>query len=88
MCCVLTVWFHTSIPQLSDRTLDFLYEARDLLDDKFSKEEYDGNTWSTRVWFSFVVQQLAVAFHNAVAQEVLDEVCTATASAVPVSPTW
>ena len=52
------------------------------------KEEHDHNTWSTRVWFSFAVQQLAVAFHNAVAQEALDEVCTAAASAVPVSPTW
>ena len=68
--------------------LDFLYEAKEALDDKLSKEDYDNNTWATTKWFSFAVQQVAVAFHNAVAQESLDAVCSAAAKAVPVSPAW
>ena len=86
--CEVTLLLVETFGGFHQDLLDFLYEARDLLDDKFSKEEHDHNTWSTRVWFSFAVQQLADAFHNAVAQETLDEVCTAAASAVPVSPTW
>jgi hypothetical protein len=65
--------------------LDFLYEARDLLEDKLSKEDYDHNTWATTKWFSFAVQQLSVTFHNAVAQEVFDAVNSADARASPVS---
>ena len=65
--------------------LDFLYEARDSLEDKLSKEDYDHNTWATTKWFSFAVQQLSVTFHNAVAQEVFDAVNSADARASPVS---
>ena len=60
-------------------------EARDLLGDKLSKEDYDSNTWAATKWFSFAVQQLSVTFHNAVAQEVLDAVHSADAKASPVS---
>ena len=45
-------------------------------------KDYDNNTWAATTWFTFAVQQVAVAFHNAVAQEALDAVGTAAARVV------
>ena len=86
--CKVTLLLVETFGGFHQDLLDFLYEAKEALDDKLSKEDYDNNTWATTKWFSFAVQQVAVAFHNAVAQESLDAVCSAAAKAVPVSPAW
>ncbi len=47
-----------------------LFHEAALLKAKFSRSEYDENTWSTRTWLSFAVQQVSVALHKAVAREI------------------
>ena len=51
---------------------DYFSEAA-LIKAKFSQAEYDENTWSTRTWLSFAVQQVSVALHKAVAREIEQE---------------
>ena len=46
-----------------------LHQARDLLEDRLSRDEYDRNTWTTTTWFTYAVQRLSVALHNALADE-------------------
>ena len=50
-----------------------LFHEAALIKAKFSQAEYDENTWSTRTWLSFAVQQVSVALHKAVAREIEQE---------------
>jgi hypothetical protein len=61
--------------------LGVLYQARDLLEDRLSRDEYDRNSWTTTKWFTYAVQRLSVALHNACATELHDAVDSALAAA-------
>ena len=61
--------------------LGVLCQARDLLEDRLSRDEYDRNSWTTTKWFTYAVQRLSVALHNACATELHDAVDSALAAA-------
>ena len=54
----------------SPDAVSLIHDAAVIRANRFTKAEYDLNTWATRTWLTFVTQRVSVVLHKAVAAEV------------------